>query len=70
MATRFVTTDERDVSTEFKNVYINSKKQDIIIIKSPLGMPGRAVRNAFTDKEVIASLLKEYKDAFNAEIKA
>lgn len=49
MATRFVTTEECDASADFKNVYINSKKEDISIIKSPVGMPGRAIRNAFTE---------------------
>ncbi len=50
MGTRFVTTDECDASSEFKQVYLDSKKEDIEIIKSPVGMPGRAIRNAFLDK--------------------
>jgi len=49
MGTRFVTTEECDASIDFKNAYINSKKEDITIIKSPLGMPGRAIRNTFTE---------------------
>lgn len=49
MATRFVTTTECDASMEFKNAYINAKKDDLIIIKSPVGMPGRAIRNTFLD---------------------
>ncbi len=47
MATRFVTTDECDASIDFKNTYINAKKEDIGIIKSPVGMPGRAIINDF-----------------------
>lgn len=47
MATRFVATDECDASQEFKDAYVNSKKEDIAIIKSPVGMPGRAIRNKF-----------------------
>ncbi len=47
MATRFVATDECDASIEFKNAYINAKKEDIKIIKSPVGMPGRAIYNNF-----------------------
>ena len=47
MATRFVTTEECDASEEFKNAYINSKKEDIRIIHSPVGMPGRAIENQF-----------------------
>ena len=49
MATRFVTTDECDASIEFKNTYIRSRKEDIEIIDSPVGMPGRAIRNKFID---------------------
>lgn len=47
MATRFVTTYECDASDEFKNAYINSKKEDIKIVNSPVGMPGRAIYNNF-----------------------
>lgn len=47
MATRFVTTFECDASEDFKNTYLNTKKEDIKIIKSPVGMPGRAVFNKF-----------------------
>jgi len=49
MATRFVTTHECDASLEFKNTYIRSKKEDIVIIDSPVGMPGRAIINKFID---------------------
>jgi nitronate monooxygenase len=49
MATRFVATHECDASAEFKQAYIDSKQDDISIIKSPVGMPGRALRNAFID---------------------
>jgi nitronate monooxygenase len=48
MATRFVTTIECDASNEFKQTYLSSKKEDIVIIKSPVGMPGRAIMNKFT----------------------
>lgn len=47
MATRFVATEECDASTEFKNAYVNCKKEDISIVKSPVGMPGRAILNPF-----------------------
>lgn len=49
MATRFVTTYECDASIKFKQTYIDSSKEDIVIIKSPVGMPGRAIRNNFID---------------------
>ncbi len=49
MATRFVTTHECDASLAFKETYIRAKREDIVIIKSPVGMPGRAIRNQFID---------------------
>lgn len=50
MATRFVTTEECDASDAFKQAYIRAKKEDICIVKSPVGMPGRAIRNPFVEK--------------------
>lgn len=50
MATRFITTVECDASDAFKNAFINAKKEDIKIIKSPVGMPGRAIWNDFLQK--------------------
>lgn len=47
MGTRFVTTHECDASIEFKQAYINAHQEDIVIIKSPVGMPGRAINNSF-----------------------
>lgn len=49
MATRFVTTYECDASAAFKQTYLDSKQEDIMIIKSPVGMPGRAIRNQFIE---------------------
>jgi len=45
MATRFVATYECDASDEFKQAYIEAKKEDIVIMDSPVGMPGRAILN-------------------------
>jgi len=47
LGSRFVATHECDADIEFKNAYINSKKEDISIIKSPVGLPGRAIFNKF-----------------------
>jgi len=49
MATRFVATHECDASIEFKMSYIKAKKEDIVLIESPLGMPGRAINNEFLE---------------------
>ncbi|MHC1720107.1 MAG: NAD(P)H-dependent flavin oxidoreductase [Clostridiaceae bacterium] len=45
MGTRFVATEECDADIKYKMAYLNAKKDDIKIIISPVGMPGRAVRN-------------------------
>lgn len=50
MATRFVATEECDASLEFKTAYINAKSTDVQIVKSPVGMPGRALSNAFVKR--------------------
>ena len=50
MATRFVATDECDASEEFKKAYVEASKENIKIIKSPVGMPGRALYNKFIKK--------------------
>lgn len=47
MATRFVGTEECDAHINFKKAYMSATKEDIQIVKSPVGMPGRAIRNAF-----------------------
>ena len=50
MGTRFVTTDECDADPAFKQSYLDATQQDIEIIKSPVGMPGRAIHSSFLDR--------------------
>jgi len=50
VATRFVTTVECDAAEEYKQAYIHARKEDIVITKSPVGMPGRAIRNPFLER--------------------
>jgi nitronate monooxygenase len=52
MATRFVCTHECDVHEDFKHAYINATKDDITIIKSPVGLPGRVLKNKFVERIV------------------
>ncbi len=49
MGTRFVATHECDADLSFKQMYIDARSEDIVIIKSPVGMPGRAIRNEYID---------------------
>jgi len=50
MATRFVATHECDAAIEFKEAYLNCKKDDVIIIDSPVGLPGRVIKGKFFDR--------------------
>ncbi|GKX29509.1 2-nitropropane dioxygenase [Vallitalea longa] len=50
MGTKFVATNECDACEEFKEAYIDSRKEDICLIKSPVGLPGRAIMNNFITK--------------------
>lgn len=60
MGTRFVATHECDADIKFKQAYLEAKKDDLIIIKSPVGMPGRAIRNEFIS-EIEEGLKKPFK---------
>jgi len=50
MGTRFVATEECDADDAFKQAYVECTKEQIGIIKSPVGMPGRAIRNEFIER--------------------
>ncbi|MFA4984656.1 MAG: nitronate monooxygenase family protein, partial [Candidatus Omnitrophota bacterium] len=50
MGTRFVCTHECDVSLKYKEAYIEARQEDIVIIQSPVGMPGRVISNDFVKK--------------------
>ena len=50
IASRFVATEECDASEAYKQAYINAKEEDVQIIQSPVGMPGRAIRNALIER--------------------
>lgn len=50
MGTRFVTTEECDASAAYKESYLAAQKEDVCIVQSPVGMPGRAICNPFIRK--------------------
>ncbi len=64
MATRFVTTFECDASDRFKQTYIDAKKEDIKIITSPVGLPGRAIANKYLE-DVESGLKHPFKCPFD-----
>ncbi|MBK7143297.1 MAG: nitronate monooxygenase [bacterium] len=60
MGTRFVATHECDADPSFKQAYVDSQREDIVIIQSPVGMPGRAIRNDYLN-DVESGMKKPYK---------
>ena len=50
MGTRFACTVEGDASERFKQAYIDAKEEDVVLIHSPAGLPGRAIKNPFVAK--------------------
>ena len=50
VASRFVTTEECDADECYKQAYIKAREEDVMLVKSPVGMPGRAIRNSFAER--------------------
>lgn len=64
LGTRFVTTHECDASQAFKESYLACTKEDITIINSPVGLPGRAIKNEFIE-QIRLGATKPFKCAWN-----
>ena len=64
MGTRFVCTNECDAAPEFKKAFLDAKEEDVIIIKSPVQLPGRVVKNKF-----VADILDGKKEPFICKYK-
>ena len=65
VGTRFVTTKECDAPMAYKQSYIDAKKEDIVIVKSPVGMPGRAING---EKEKITHCFQCLEHCNPAEV--
>lgn len=50
IGTRFVATYECDADIRYKEAYVNATPEDVVIVKSPVGMPGRAIKNDFLER--------------------
>lgn len=50
MGSRFAATVESSASDAFKQMYLDATEDDIVIVKSPVGLPGRAIRNPFVER--------------------
>ena len=50
IATRFVLSEECNAALSYKERYQQAKKEDVVVISSPVGMPGRAIKTSFVEK--------------------
>ena len=64
MGTRFVATKECDADENFKQAFVQARKEDVTIINSPVGMPGRALYNDFI-RQAREGLTKPFKCIFH-----
>ncbi len=55
IGTRFITTEECDADIRYKEFHLNASPEDVAIVPSPVGIPGRALRNNFAQKAIALS---------------
>lgn len=55
MGTRFITTHECDADLRYKQFHLRARREDVVIVPSPVGMPGRALKNPFAEKAIARS---------------
>lgn len=65
IGTRFITTDECDANIRYKEFHLRARPEDVVIVPSPVGLPGRALRNAFVEKVLVDSPDLEKRCLFN-----
>jgi nitronate monooxygenase len=59
LGTRFITTEECDADRRYKEAHLCARPEDVVIVPSPVGKPARALRNAFAEQAIAASLALE-----------
>ncbi|MBD3271694.1 MAG: nitronate monooxygenase, partial [Elusimicrobia bacterium] len=64
IATRFICTNECDVPDAVKQAVLDAKKEDMVVINSPVGMPGRVIKNPFVEL-----IMKDEQIPFNCDYK-
>lgn len=65
IATRFITTEECDADIRYKEFHIHAQPEDVVIVSSPVGLPGRALKNPFVEKVMSNSDALEKRCLFN-----
>ncbi len=61
MGTRFAASEESSAAPAWKEAYVSSKAEDVVLIKSPVGMPGRALKTKFV-KDLFANKIPAFSD--------
>ena len=59
LGTRFITTFECDADDRYKEAHLQAKPEDVMLVPSPVGLPGRAIRNAFVDRVMASEDMSE-----------
>ncbi|HIK31457.1 MAG TPA: nitronate monooxygenase [Oscillatoriales cyanobacterium M4454_W2019_049] len=55
IGTRFITTTECDADIRYKEFHLHATPEDVVLVPSPVGMPGRALRNPFAESAIAQS---------------
>jgi NAD(P)H-dependent flavin oxidoreductase YrpB (nitropropane dioxygenase family) len=50
IATKFVLSEECNAALSYKKRYQTAQKEDVVVISSPVGLPGRAIKTPFVEK--------------------
>jgi NAD(P)H-dependent flavin oxidoreductase YrpB (nitropropane dioxygenase family) len=50
MGTRFAASEESGAAREFKEFYLRANQEDVVVMQSPVGLPGRALKNPFLER--------------------
>ncbi len=61
MGTRFAASEESSAAPAWKEAYVNAKSEDVVLIKSPVGLPGRALNTSFV-KDLLANKIPAHTD--------
>ena len=56
MGSRFAASEESNAAPSLKEYYLKAKSEDVVVIHSPVGLPGRAVRTPFSKKVLAGSV--------------
>lgn len=56
MGTRFIATHECDADIKFKEMFMKAEKADINLVKSPAGLPGRAINTSFMEQSKLGRI--------------